>query len=359
MLRIVCYISNLVNETIVGFGQQSTYLHLLIYILTNHFMNTLLYSSISIIALCLGFPVNTSTNSSNIVATENLACLLAENRLSESSCTTNFNGEVTTYTLEDGSSHVGQSIWISRKSGRVKAKYFAHKQNGSHVHHRYTMWRVNDDSKKEIILKSSGAYATGWNGSDIPVGVTVDNGIIVNRNYHDEMDGLVIVYATGGIAVSNIEEGDLYLESLNRKVNITNAYDRSNFLSWAEKEEATVFQMHLMAYKNEIKVGKYNSSSSTAKRKFLVLAKNTDGDLFHIIFYLNKRSYTLYKATELVFNYLKDTKDMNVIAMINLDTGGYDILNTAGTVTDCKDDNVWGSSNNYDNMTNLLTYHYE
>lgn len=272
-------------------------------------------------------------------------------------CASSFDDDVQTYVFKRNGSNKGNSIWISRKSGRAKAKYFAHKSGGDDVHDRYTKWRIN--GSKNIILKSSGAYATGWNNSNIPVGVTVDNGVIVNRNYHNSMDGLVIVYATGGIAISNIEDGDLYLEALGRKVDIRNASDRNAFLSWAQAEQATVFQMHLLAYNNKIEVGKYNSSPSRAVRKFLVLAKSRDGELFHIIFHLKNQSYSLYNATELVFNYLRKDKRMNVIAIINLDTGGFDILNTAGGATDCNNSNVWGTSNNYEDMTNLLTYEYD
>ena len=38
-----------------------------------------------------------------------------------------------------------------------------------------------------------------------PVGLTIDNGNIVNGALTN-MDGLVIVYATGGVVVSNLEE---------------------------------------------------------------------------------------------------------------------------------------------------------
>ena len=275
--------------------------------------------------------------------------------LSESSCATAFGGTVTTYNLKDSYTNVGHSIWISRKGGKAKAKYFAHKQGGYHVHHRYTVWRVNDS--KNIILKSSGTYATGWNNSDLPVGVTVDNGVVVNRSYSPKMDGLVIVYATGGIAVSNIEDKDLYLESIGRKVDITNATDRAAFLRWAEKEDATVFQTHLLAYKNRSQIVQDNGE--TARRKVLALAKTSSGELFHIILYFKNYEYSLADATSRSLSYLKNSRGMDVIAMINLDTGGYDILNTAGAATDCADNSTWGTTSNYDDMTNLLTYYFE
>ncbi|MFK8101927.1 MAG: hypothetical protein AB8G15_05375 [Saprospiraceae bacterium] len=300
--------------------------------------------------------VNTAIASSQVLEEEKLKINNAYG-LTESHCTSTLNNDVKTYAVKHGSEEVGKSIWISRKSKRAKAKYFAHKYGGSDVHDRYTKWRVNES--KNIVLKSSGAYATGWNNSDIPVGLTVDNGVIVNRNHHRGMDGLVIVYATGGIAVSNIEDGNLYIETMGRKIDIANLFDRYAFLKWAVKEEATVFQMHLMAYKNVVKVGRYNSSKATARRKFLALAKSPNGELFHIVFYLKNRAYSLYDATTLVLNYLRGSKSMDVIAMINLDTGGFDILNTGGEATDCNNVNVWGTSSNYEDMTNLLSYEYD
>jgi hypothetical protein len=267
-------------------------------------------------------------------------------------CTSSFNGDVKTYELKDGYSSVGHSVWISRKSKRAKAKYFADRYFGQQVNDRYDNWR----SGKEVILISSGAYATGWGITDIPVGTTVDNGRIVNRGYESKMDGLVIVYNTGGIAVSNIENGDLYLASLGGRVNIKNAYDRSKFLAWAEKENATVFQTHLLIYKNRLQFTK--STGKTARRRFLVLANNSSGELFHIIFYMKDREYTLYDAAQGILRHLH-AKDMDVIAAVNLDTGGFDIMSTGEGVRDCDGAFITGSSNNRDEMTNLLAYEYE
>jgi len=98
-------------------------------------------------------------------------------------------------------------------------------------------------------------------------------------------------------------------------------------------------------------------SFRTAKRKLLSLVRNENGELFHVIHYL-KKDYTLYKASKLVFDCLRE-KSMDVIAIVNLDTGGFDILNTAGDATNCNGNNVWGSTSNYDDMTNVLTYEYD
>ena len=272
---------------------------------------------------------------------------------SESCQRSYLNGDVHTFTLYDGGQEIGNTIWVSRASERAKAKYFAHRQSGSVVFDRYKSWRPG----KDVFIMSSGAYATGWNGEDLPAGITVDNGEIVNRSYETRMDGLVIIYATGGIAVSNIEDGDLYLASLNRRVDVKKASDRSLFLNWAVSEDATVFQTHLLAYKNQLQfVSRRNNR--TAVRKFLVLAQSAGGELFHIIFYTKHGGYSLYDGAYKTLSYLKG-KSMNVIAMINLDTGGYDIIGTGEDVRDCNGDYFSGHSSDKDDMTNLLAYQYE
>lgn len=275
--------------------------------------------------------------------------------LSEEHCTTSFEGLVNTYMLKENGVEVGNSIWMCPRGGRIKAKYFAHKLNGYYPQYRYIMWRKKEE--KNIILKSIGTYRTGWDNSSFSVGLTVDNGVIINRTYTSEMDGLVMVYPTGGIVVSNIEDKDLVLASLNKKIDITNAYDKAAFLKWAEEEKITIFQTHLLAYKNKNEVSK-NSSRSEAKRQFLTLVKDKNGELYHVFFVLKNKNYSLYEGTVLVLQYLKHKK-YNTIAILNLDSGGDHILNTAEEATDCNNNSVWGTSNNYDEMPNLLTYYFD
>ena len=272
----------------------------------------------------------------------------------ETNCYTYFNNDVVTKTLNDGYSAVGHSIWISRGSRRANAKYFAHKQSGTVVHDRYDEWR----SDKNVILISSGAYATGWDGKDVPAGITVDAGKIVNRNYESTMDGLVIVYATGGIVVSNIENRDLTLSKGGRSfvVDVTSASGRAEFLSWAQTEGATVFQTHLLAYKDDLLFKR--ATSETARRKFLVLTKDRSGNLYHVIFYMKNKSYSLYDAAQGILSYLNGNR-YEVIGMINLDTGGFDIISTGSDVRDCNGNYIKGTANkDRPNMTNMLAYWY-
>lgn len=273
--------------------------------------------------------------------------------LSQTHCKSAFGGNVKTYTLKDGRSKIGHAIWISRKSQKVKAKYFAHKQYGQTVYQRFNTWKGD----KSLVLMSSGAYSERWDVDSPPTGLTVDNGEIVNRNYRSDMDGLVIVYATGGIVVSNIEDGDLYLGALRKKVDITNYRDRAEFLQWAKKERATVFQTHLLAYKNELKTG-HNGSSSTSRRKVLALARKRGGELFHIIFYMKDRNYSIHNAADAVLSFLKRQR-MDVVAIVNLDTGSYDIIDTNRTVKDCHGDRIRGTRNSSKRkLTNMLAYEY-
>ena len=272
----------------------------------------------------------------------------------ETNCAAYFNGDVITRTLNDGYSAVGHSIWLSRSSKRVNAKYFAHKQYGTVVHDRYDTWRQG----KNVVVISSGAYATGWDGKDVPAGITVDAGKIVNRNYESTMDGLVIVYATGGIVVSNIENRDLTLKKGGKSfvVDVTSSSGRAEFLAWAQSEGATVFQTHLLAYKNDLLFTR--ATSETARRKFLVLTKDPNGNLYHVIFYMKNKSYSLYDAAQGILSYLNNGR-YEVIGMINLDTGGFDIISTGSDVRDCNGNYITGTANDdRPNMTNMLTYWY-
>jgi hypothetical protein len=247
---------------------------------------------------------------------------------------------------------MGTSTWLKRD--KVKAKYFAWKKDGQHVDERYDSWKQG----KEIVLMTGAAYVNGWQGSEVPVGVTVDNGVIINRGYDNNIDGLVIIYATGGIAVSNIDNGDLYLDALGRKIDIRNTRDRHELLNWAVKENASIFQTHLTIFKNQL-VCNYSKNAKSSTRRFLVLVKSSSGEFFHVIFYFKHARYTLYHISEMTLNYLKD-KEMDVIAMLNLETGTYDVINTGSGVTDCNGDYIKGKRNEIrKEIPNLLTYYYE
>ncbi len=150
-------------------------------------------------------------------------------------------------------------IYMRRDSNRVRAKYFAAADyNGNNVFKRYQRWLPG----KNIILVSSGTYMD-YDG--VPVGLTIDNGIVVNKALAKKFDGLVIVNANGGIAVANLKVGDVKLKGegvdSTKKYDLRkSAWDLQTFTKWAVSKEATVFQSHLLVYNNKLDVAFMNAS---------------------------------------------------------------------------------------------------
>lgn len=211
----------------------------------------------------------------------------------------------------------GHTIWINRKSERIRAKYFA----SGEVYSKYRNWIT--DSNKQVVLACSGAFATGYSGNYMPLGITVDNGEIVNRRLHSVMDALVIVYDSGGIAAVDIENEYLNLDG--DRVNINNYFDRNKLLNWAVREKATIFQTQLLAHKNRLRLVVKDARVRSRERRILILAKDMSGDVYHIIFNIEKSVYLGDIAND-ILNYLTYMRNINVFAMLNLDTGIYNIL---------------------------------
>lgn len=275
-------------------------------------------------------------------------------------CISGHNGDVKSGDIYLNNVLAGHIIVLERKSEKVKAKYFAYKQNGTSVHDRYDSWRIG----KKPILISSGAYANGFQSSDIPVGLTVDNGEKVNDALDLKMDGLVIVEAVGGVRISNIEDADLTIQKTNsdntttkKTISLKKPTDKIEFLRWCESEKATVFQTHLLIYKNKLKFT--SSESKQAIRKLLVLAEDKNGTVYHMVIYCKQKELSLY---EMANNSLKMLNDAgySVVAAANLDTGAFDILSTSTELYDCSYSPIVGTSNkDRKSMSNILAYYYE
>ena len=134
------------------------------------------------------------------------------------------------------------TVTMRREGERIRAKYFAAPDfNGNSVYKRFEEWKRRNNN---LVLVSSGTY---MDDANTPEGLTIDNGILVNQTLiYNKMDALAIVYATGGIAVSNLKNGDLKLSGggvdPNRKFNLRgSALDREDFIEWAKSQEATIF----------------------------------------------------------------------------------------------------------------------
>jgi len=255
-------------------------------------------------------------------------------------------------------------VRLKRSGNHVKVKYFASKDlNNTSVYDRYQAWANN----RSIIAYSSGTYMSDCNAAiAAPVGICIDQGVTVNDQLVEkDLDGLVIVYATGGIVASNLKEGNLGITEaggVRETLDIRrNAFDLAKFKKWARDQEATVFQTHLFAYKDQLLVNT-NGSPKLGQRRFLAVCKLDNGDVVHYLINLPTPA-TVYDGAKKAFDYLKNFEDVKEVTfMINLDTGCQDIF----TLYDAKGNEVTARHFQGDhaqtplrNAANILAYYFE
>ncbi len=245
-------------------------------------------------------------------------------------------------------------VKMTRSGERVKVKYFAGRDfNGSSVYERYTQWARN----KKIIAYSSGTYMSDCEPSLAnPVGICIDNGKEVNKTLKD-FDGLVIVYATGGVVLSNIKEGNLKVTNSDgtpMTLDLKNSFDFSRFKSWAGLNSATVFQTHLLNKDNVIKIKP--GSTKLQHRRFMAVGKNPDGEImYYLVNYDGEQ--TLYDGTVRVTNFIKKLESLNIYWMINLDRGCQDVLRV--NKPDGSVDNKFVGNTPITSAANLIVFYYE
>lgn len=244
---------------------------------------------------------------------------------------------------------------------RIKAKYFAAADfNGNSVAKRYYQWAKG----KNVICASSGTYMNSFDVSKAGTkteGLTVDNGVLVNKELKTTtMDALVVVYATGGVVATDLKEKNLKVQGGNISgipLDLRgNSLHKNGFIQWSKDNQATVFQTHLLAYDNKLKVSSHNSSKTERERRFLAVGKDEDGHLIHCI--VHSSAYTsLYDGSKRVLTFLNNFKDMEVIFMVNLDTGAQDVLKVFNENGSVRND-IKGTLD-IDKAANLLVYYYE
>jgi len=250
------------------------------------------------------------------------------------------------------------TLYMNRQGSgnRIKVKYFSAKdsQSGKSVAQRYREWSAG----RNVICYSSGAYMVDGYDGYTPEGFNVDNGVLVNSVLQNQkFDGLVIVYATGGMVATNLKDGDLTLDTYpNRKFDIRNrSLDKSAFQNWCQDNGATVFQTHLLVYKDQIKISPSKSSPNQAKRRFLAVGKE-NGQIHHAIVQFPGAT-TLYEGTSMVYDFLKNNKGMEIIYMINLDTGMQDVCQLYKP--DGAVDTRLVGEESLDEAVNLLVYYFD
>lgn len=267
--------------------------------------------------------------------------------------------EVSTAVFKSEKFHI---ITLHQQNHRISAKYFAATDpyNNKTVPQRFHTWKKG----KNIIAVSSGTYMTTCSSESAkPVGLCIDNGVIVNNSIDSKLGGLIIVNQKGDITATKISDENLHIQEngSNKIVDIKNSFDRNKFVNWAKSNDATVFQSHLLVYEDKLNTSPCTNSQQScarkASRRFLAVGLNEQNELIHAIIHSPSES-TLYDGASKVFRFLKDYKEMRKIHfMINLDTGCQDVFNlyySDGT----KASKLNGSLNEND-AVNLLVYHYE
>lgn len=256
------------------------------------------------------------------------------------------------------------SVTMKREESgkRIKAKYFAYKVGYNSIYDRIKNW----GKSKQIICITSAAYVQDYDQQNYTTqnstmdGITIDDGEVLNKEVSRDKDALVIVYATGGIVVSDLKEKDLQVTGnglTGKKLDIRGSIsDRMNFVKWAQAQRATVYQTHLVAMNDQLKVYN-NGSNSAAERRFLVAGYDSGGKLVHTIIH-DPNELSLYQGAKNALNYTKGNMHFQkVVFMINLDTGvqnSFQLYNADGSINS----KVTGRQS-LDKARNLLVYYYE
>ncbi len=212
-------------------------------------------------------------------------------------------------------------VTMKRKSEKIKAKYFGARINGISVSDRYKEWAKT----KNIVCYTSAGY---MDNSRTTVGLTIDAGVLVNATL-EPFDGLVIVYETGGVVLSNLDEANLTVVGnpvpQGKKLDIRNSTtDLELFIEWAKNQRATVFQTHLLVHRNKLAIAP-NAPTPPRERRFLAVG-TVRGELVHAIVNSGSSNATLYEASKRTLEFLQSFRTMNVMFMINLDPGAQDVF---------------------------------
>ena len=234
--------------------------------------------------------------------------------------------EITNTTYQGSKYNV---VWMKKgeSNNKINARYFSNQTTTQTVHERFQSWA----DQKKVICYSSGTYmdALKKTSSTGLIGIAVDNGNVQNESVvKNGLDALVIVYATGGIACSNLSKKNLSVKAIRNgaKLDIRgNDWHKQEFIKWAKSDKATVFQTHLLAMDTKLNVAS-NGSSTLAKRRFLAVVNDEDGKLVYAMIHDSNPS-SLYESSNKIFKYLTDEREVSKIHwMINLDTGAQDVF---------------------------------
>ncbi|MEM6316486.1 MAG: hypothetical protein AAF960_02390 [Bacteroidota bacterium] len=272
-----------------------------------------------------------------------LCCLSlwGQRDLEETVCQNNVQKGIRTGVLQQYNRTLGYVVWMN--PAKVKSGYFIDRGTYPNVYSRITDWT----EPSAILVSTSGNYVNkNYHQS---IGLTVDRGKVLNKTLARDMDGLVVTL-NGSLTIFSVQR-PFKLPGQYKSINAS--YDKTRLLQWAQRIKASVFQTHLLAFDNALTISTAGNKK-VAKRKFLATVYDKSGNKQRVLFYLQKGAY-LQKAAKQVFDYLR-VQGYHVQAMVNLDTGGNDILTIDDTLQRCNNRVIRGfMSATY--ATNLLVFY--
>ena len=243
-------------------------------------------------------------------------------------------------------------VGMTRTGKHVNAKYFGD-ENGSSAGSRFNLWK----NGRKIICVFTPNYID-WNR--VPVGLTIDNGKLVNGTL-EIFDGLIIVYATGGVVATNLKNADLTVQGGNIPAGLkldlrNNPLHLQMFIEWAQSQKASVFQTHLFVYKNVLDPKTNNDTNKKRERRFLSVGTNAAGQIIHSI--VNSEDpTTLYEGTKRTLDFLNTRRGINVFFMTCLDPGAENLFSLYDEYG-IKSEVITGSLSIEKALT-ILVYYYE
>ena len=230
---------------------------------------------------------------------------------------------------------------IDSSGAKIGVKYFA-----TNSYDRLTEWKRD----KEILLITSAGYMDGWNANAKPVGLSVDDGQIINRSASFDMDGLVLFYNVapqkGGISIFDMDKKYVNLEYpaksgsyqlFDPRDNIT---DRSKFLNVAVELGLSVLQTHFVYSEKKTQEENFENiyQGNERERRYLAITIK-DNDVHHIVIDVPDAIKLLEGAndTKNILEYLGH----KVIYILNLETGNVNFLrsSTDGQITNLNEQN--------------------
>lgn len=213
-------------------------------------------------------------------------------------------------------------------SDRIKLKYFSHK-----AFPRYKKWK----EQKEILLVTAGGFVDSPTHMGKPIGLTAEDGQIVNKFPDDVMDGVLVIppaEAATSLDLINLDfspDCNLTLES--EELGDFNPRDCWKhiypFFEIIKNKEFSIMQSQLL-YSNlssyEANFGELITGKENRKRRYLVLA--VKNNMQHALIVQPKDYCYLKVGAKIVYDYL-DANGYTVASILNLDTGSNNILHVS------------------------------